>query len=51
MISGVTRRACSWPRAAKLEADPAASLRASWVARVNTLLALAIVALGLSPRR
>src|SRR5438874_9906516 len=31
MISGVTRRACSWPRAARPEADPAARLRASWV--------------------
>ena len=38
------------PRAGRPGADPAARLRASWVARVNVLVVLAIVALGLALR-
>lgn len=38
------------PRAGRPEADPAARVRASWVARVNVLVALAIVLLGLALR-
>jgi putative copper export protein len=38
------------PRAGRPGADPAAPRRASWVARVNVLIALAIVALGLALR-
>jgi uncharacterized membrane protein len=36
------------PRAGRPGADPAARARASWLARVNVLVALAIVMLGLS---
>ena len=36
------------PRAGAPGADPSARLRASWLARVNVLVALTIVALGLS---
>lgn len=38
------------PRAGRPGADPALRVRASWVARVNVLVALAIVALGLALR-
>jgi len=38
------------PRAGRPGADPAARVRASWVARANVLLALVIVLLGLSFR-
>ncbi len=38
------------PRAGQPGADPSARVRASWVARINALLALAIVLLGLSLR-
>jgi uncharacterized membrane protein len=38
------------PRAGRPGAPPAARVRASWVARVNALVALAIVLLGLSLR-
>lgn len=38
------------PRAGRPGADPSARARASWVARVNVLVALAIVALGLALR-
>ena len=38
------------PRAGLPGADPSARLRASWVARLNVLVALAIVLLGLSLR-
>jgi uncharacterized membrane protein len=38
------------PRAGRPGADPAARVRASWVARVNVLVALAIVVLGLALR-
>jgi putative copper export protein len=38
------------PRAGLPGADPSARLRASWIARVNVLVALAIVLLGLSLR-
>jgi uncharacterized membrane protein len=38
------------PRAGRPGAPPAARLRASWLARVNVLVALAIVALGLALR-
>ncbi len=38
------------PRANAPDADPAARRRASWIARVNALVALAIVLLGLSLR-
>jgi len=36
------------PRAGAPGADPSARVRASWVARINVLVALAIVAFGLS---
>jgi uncharacterized membrane protein len=36
------------PRAGAPGADPGARVRASWIARINVLVALAIVALGLS---
>jgi len=36
------------PRAGAPGADPSARVRASWVARLNVLVVLAIVALGLS---
>jgi len=36
------------PRAGRPGADPSARARASWVARINVLIALAIVALGLA---
>jgi putative copper export protein len=39
------------PRAAAPGADPALRARALWVARINTLIVLAVVALGLSLRR
>jgi putative copper resistance protein D len=38
------------PRAGRPGADPSARVRASWVARVNVLVALVIVALGLALR-
>jgi hypothetical protein len=38
------------PRASLPGADPSARVRASWVARLNVLVALAIVLLGLSLR-
>jgi uncharacterized membrane protein len=38
------------PRAGRPGADPWARVRASWFARVNVLIALAIVALGLALR-
>ena len=38
------------PRAGAPGADPAARVRASWVARINVLVVLAIVLLGLSRR-
>ena len=38
------------PRAGRPGADPSARARASWVARINVLIALAIVALGLALR-
>ena len=38
------------PRAGLPGADPAARVRASWVARVNVLIALAVVLLGLGLR-
>jgi putative copper resistance protein D len=38
------------PRAGRPGADPRARVRASWVARVNVLVVLAIVALGLALR-
>ncbi|MEK7701144.1 MAG: DUF4149 domain-containing protein [candidate division NC10 bacterium] len=38
------------PRAGRPGADPALRVRASWVARVNVLVVLAIVALGLALR-
>jgi uncharacterized membrane protein len=38
------------PRAGRPGADPSARARASWVARVNVLVALAILALGLALR-
>jgi copper resistance protein D len=38
------------PRAGRPGADPSIRLRASWVARVNVVVALAIVLLGLSLR-
>jgi uncharacterized membrane protein len=38
------------PRAGRPGADPAFRARASWVARLNVLVALAIVALGLALR-
>jgi len=38
------------PRAGRPGADPSARVRASWIARVNVLVALAIVALGLALR-
>jgi hypothetical protein len=38
------------PRAGVPGADPALRVRASWVARLNVLVALGIVALGLSLR-
>ncbi len=38
------------PRAGARGADPALRVRATWVARVNVLVALAIVALGLALR-
>jgi uncharacterized membrane protein len=38
------------PRAALPGADPSARVRASWIARVNLLVALAVVLLGLSLR-
>jgi putative copper resistance protein D len=38
------------PRAGRPDAAPTARVRASWVARVNVLVALAIVALGLALR-
>jgi uncharacterized membrane protein len=38
------------PRAGRPGAGPSARVRASWVARVNVLVALAIVALGLALR-
>ena len=38
------------PRAGRPGADPALRARASWVARVNVLVVLAIVALGLALR-
>ena len=38
------------PRAGQAGADPAARVRASWVARTNVLIALAIVLLGLALR-
>ncbi len=38
------------PRAAAPDADPAARVRVSWVARINALVALVIVLLGLSLR-
>jgi putative copper export protein len=38
------------PRAGRPDADPSARVRASWIARVNVLVALAIVALGLTLR-
>ena len=38
------------PRAGRPGADPSARARASWIARVNVLVALAIVALGLALR-
>jgi uncharacterized membrane protein len=36
------------PRAGAPGADPSARVRASWIARINVLVVLAIVALGLS---
>jgi uncharacterized membrane protein len=36
------------PRAGAPEADDAARLRASWIARINTVVAIVIVLLGLS---
>lgn len=36
------------PRAGLAGADPSARVRASWIARINVLLVLVIVALGLS---
>lgn len=36
------------PRAGAAGADPSARVRASWVARINVLVVLVIVALGLS---
>lgn len=38
------------PRAGAPGADPSVRLRASWIARLNVLIALAIVLLGLSLR-
>lgn len=38
------------PRAGAPGADPSLRVRASWVARINVLIALAIVALGLALR-
>ncbi len=38
------------PRAGRPGADPSARVRASWIARVNVLIALALVALGLALR-
>lgn len=38
------------PRAGRPGADPSARVRASWIARVNVLIALAIVMLGLALR-
>ncbi len=38
------------PRAGQPGADPTLRVRASWIARVNVLVALAIVALGLALR-
>jgi putative copper export protein len=38
------------PRAGRPGADPSARVRASWIARLNVLIALAIVLLGLSLR-
>jgi len=38
------------PRAGLPDADPSARIRASWIARFNVLVALAIVLLGLSLR-
>jgi hypothetical protein len=38
------------PRAGLPEADPSVRLRASWLARVNVVVALALVLLGLSLR-
>jgi putative copper resistance protein D len=38
------------PRAGRPGADPAARVRASWLARVNVLIVLAIVLLGLALR-
>ena len=38
------------PRAGAPDADPSLRVRASWLARLNTLVALAIVLLGLSLR-
>ena len=38
------------PRAGRPGADPLARVRASWIARVNVLIALAIVMLGLALR-
>ena len=38
------------PRAGRPGADPALRVRASWVARVNVLVVLAVVALGLALR-
>jgi uncharacterized membrane protein len=36
------------PRAGAPDADPSARVRASWIARINVLVVLVIVALGLS---
>src|SRR5262245_64151388 len=38
------------PRAGTLGADPSARLRASWIARLNVIVALGIVFLGLALR-
>ena len=38
------------PRAGRPGADPSARVRASWIARVNVVIALAIVLLGLALR-
>ena len=38
------------PRAGRPDADPSARVRASWIARINILVVLAVVALGLALR-